>query len=110
MSIRSPSKSIEVRPSESARMRRLTSLVTKIVGSPLLSSRTSSATIRIRWSAIWLSRSVVGTARAAEATRSRPPDGSGAPSERRAPSARSPSSMRATSRALRPRSEASFLN
>ena len=86
-------------------------MVTKIVGSPLLQSRTSSATIRIRWSAIWLSRSVVGTARAAEATRSRPPRrAAGAPSDRRARLARRPSSMRATSRALRPRSDASFLN
>src|SRR4051812_37575771 len=90
-------------------MRRLTSLVTKIVGSSFEKSRTSSATIRIRWSAIWLSRNVVGTDRAADATRTRPPpSGSGIPSDRR-PFARRVSSIRATSRALRPRSDASFL-
>ncbi len=93
MSMRSASKSIAVNPSASARMRRFTSLVTKIVGSFSLASRTSSATIRIRWSAIWLSRSVVGTERAADSTRSRPPESSGAPSaDRRAPPARSRSS------------------
>ena len=111
MSMRSASKSIAVSPRASARMRRLTSLVTKMVGSFVLASRTSSATIRIRWSAIWLSRSVVGTVRSAEATRSRPPvrqRRAVATGERRP--LRRPSSIRAISRALRPRSEASFLN
>src|SRR5262245_47456600 len=110
MSMRSPSKSIAVRPSASARMRRLTSLVTKMVGSPFAASRTSSATIWIgRW-AICASPSVVGTERAAEATRILPPlSGNATPSDRRAPFERSPSSIRATSRAFRPRSEASFL-
>ena len=103
MSIRSASKSIDVSPSASARMRRFTSLVTKMVGSPLFASRTSSATIRIRWSAIWLSRSVVGTERAAEATRTRPPLGQrhavGQPRAARRARRRA---CRATSRALRP--------
>ena len=112
MSIRSASKSIDVSPSASARMRRFTSLVTKIVGSSLVGVAHVQRHHQDQ---------VVGDLALAQRGRHRArrrgdahaPAALGQRRRRRTGARRSragASSMRATSRALRPRSDASFLN
>ena len=84
-------------PSASARMRRFVSIVTKTVGRPPSSSRTSNAVWRMALSIALLSMADGSSGvRGGTATRSMPPDLSGTPLERAPPASRRSSSNRTT--------------